>query len=340
MNITLRSRDGSSPASRGNQEAADGPLEKPEHREAEQPAERQRQERGRCPRHDRREEEPGRGLVDAGQKCRAKQSRLARPAAAEVVRPGARLQVVVRVERRDDAGKREVDVALGGRDDFLPVAVLLVDVGARGAARRARRALRVRRVAQAARLGVQLLDDEDRADVVAPGLPGVCEADADRRGAQRDHERRDGVAVAVGRDEPQPQRDQKDAEGDVIGMRLQPRAGTPAPGPAESRRQLRDERERANPAPPVIAGEHEEERQRRDGDGPEDAAREARLEDAEDDKARKDDKRRETDGLDPPGIRGSRLRRRRGRRATPAGFHSGGRDRVGSHLTADNITCG
>ena len=48
-------------------------------------------------------------------------------------------------------------------------------------------------------------------------------------------------------------------------MRLQPRAGAAASTPAELGRQLRDERERADAAPPVVAREHEEERQRRDG---------------------------------------------------------------------------
>ena len=48
----------------------------------------------------------------------------------------------------------------------------------------------------------------------------------------------------------------------MVGVRLHPPAGAAASGPAESRRQRRDEGERADPAPSVVPGDDEEQRDR------------------------------------------------------------------------------
>ncbi|MFV8751403.1 hypothetical protein ACNOYE_12735 [Nannocystaceae bacterium ST9] len=151
------------------------PLEPREHPEARQHERGQADRRGHERGQPGREEEPGPGEQIG-------RDRLARPGPAEVGLPVAGAQPEVGVEAQHQARKRVVGHPLGLRFDVLPVAVLLVDVGAVLLAGRAGRALRVVLEPQRVGLGVDPLDDRDRADEVAPRLSGV--APVDQRGAQ------------------------------------------------------------------------------------------------------------------------------------------------------------
>ena len=183
VNIVLRSAAASSvtPCLRSTRRAV---ARRREGEQADRGSARQRGRGGNGAGHDGQEEEAGGHRVVPRQKGRADQARLVGPRAAEVVRPGARLQVVIGVEGQHHARKRVVRACLGRREDLLPVAVLLVDVGAGRLAGRAGGALRVRRVAQPSRLGVELLDKRDRTHVVAPRLAREREADGHGGGRQ------------------------------------------------------------------------------------------------------------------------------------------------------------
>src|SRR5262249_57396857 len=143
------------------------------------------------------------------------------------------------------------------RIDFAPVAVLLVDVGTGCLAARALRALRVWRLVQAIRFGVDLLDERERTDIVAPGFPRV--EDAGEQGGEGDEyeEGGDGSAASVGGDQADPEGKEEDREADVVGVRLKPGRSTPRAGAPEEGWNLTEEGERADATPAMVTREHD-----------------------------------------------------------------------------------
>jgi hypothetical protein len=90
------------------------------------------------------------------------------------------LEIEIEVKPEDEARKRIVDPPFRTGGHLFPIAVFFIDVGARFLARGAGGTLRVRRLAQAVRLGVDLLDEGDGAEVIAPGLARIEHPDQQR----------------------------------------------------------------------------------------------------------------------------------------------------------------
>ena len=120
------------------------------------------------------------------------------------------LQVVIKIEAEDEAGEREVDKLFRLGRNLFPVAVLFVDVRTEFFTGGALGTLRVLRLTKPVRLRVNLFDEGERADVVAPCLARVERAEDERGQRNQNKEGRDGVAVAVRGNETHPQREEKD----------------------------------------------------------------------------------------------------------------------------------
>ena len=87
--------------------------------------------------------------------------------------PGSRLQIEVTIKSADEARKRIIDGTFWAGVDLLPIAIFFIDVGAGFLAGGAFDTLRVRRLPQTMRLGVDLLDEGERTEIIAPGLAGI-----------------------------------------------------------------------------------------------------------------------------------------------------------------------
>src|SRR5439155_12929258 len=160
-------------------------------------------------RHGRREKETGRLRIRDRKEGGPDDHGLVRPEAPKVVAPRAGLEEVVKVETKDEARERERDVSSRTRPDFLPVAVLLVDVRAGFLAGCAFCALRVARLSEAMRLRVDLLDERDRADVVAPRLSRVHRAGGERSEREKNKKSGHSETAAVRGDQAQPERQEE-----------------------------------------------------------------------------------------------------------------------------------
>src|SRR3989304_6704256 len=119
------------------------------------------------------------------------------PSAQEVVIPGPGLEVEIEEETKRESGKRIICESLGPQIDLFPVAVLLVDVRAGLLARGAFHTRGIRRLAEAVWLGVDLLDQGDRGDIVAPWFPGKERPHDERRDRDQHEEDCCGLTNAV-----------------------------------------------------------------------------------------------------------------------------------------------
>ena len=152
------------------------------------------------------------------------------------------------------------------------------------------------------RLRVNLLDEGERANIVAPGLARVESAE-DERGNRNHHEESgDGMAVAVSGDQAHPERKEKDADRDVVIVCFEPRRSLLDAGSLQAHGDLCEEGERAEPAPAVIADEHDEERKRSDDHRPDKPSGERfhHVRVREKRNGEEDNERRPLQVLDPP----------------------------------------
>ena len=89
---------------------------------------------------------------------------------------------------------------------------------------------------------------------------------------------------------------------DVVAVRLQPGTGAAMAGKSQPRGDLRDPRQRTDATPAVVAGDHEEQRQRGDRDRPEQPARHVRQGHVDHEEAEEDHDGHAGDRLDPPRV--------------------------------------
>src|SRR5260370_33399434 len=114
-----------------------------------------------------------------------------------MVVPGSRLQIIVEIKREHDTPERKEHRLLRLRSNLIPVAVFLVNVRATMLTCGALPALRVRGFAQPVRFSIDLLDEGNGTEKVAPRLARVEESGSNRRNRQSHKKYRNGVAVSV-----------------------------------------------------------------------------------------------------------------------------------------------
>jgi hypothetical protein len=245
----------------GGEGPAQPPFQPGEEREREQCARGQGHERGGGARQRGPEEEPVRHRVTIRPEGAVDQLRLVHPAAVEVVIPGSRLQVEVEIESEGEPRESEIGGPLRPQPHLLPVSIFLIDVRTRLLAGGALRALRAGSLAQAGGFGVDLLDQRDRAEVIAPGLAGEDRAGGHCGAGDEEEEHRAGLPDAIDEGQPQPQSGQQETEDDEVVVLFEPRRCAPRSGAPEHDRDLAEDGERADAAPAVIADEEDEERQ-------------------------------------------------------------------------------